>query len=163
MEQFRRLSLGKQLILGGGVLLLIDTFLPWQKISVLGFSHSWSAWHGFWGVIMGLATVVLVVWVAARIFEIAIPVDLPDGLTTLGLAALILAFAVIKNLADDYSAWGSYVGIVLAAVVGYGAWLNFGASGESLPSQRGHGSHHDASPSNDDAPPEGTSAPGDPV
>ncbi|MDX6388878.1 MAG: hypothetical protein QOD85_2680 [Gaiellaceae bacterium] len=133
MEQFRRLPLGRQLVLGAGILLLIDTFLPWQKVSVLGFSHSWNAWHGFWGTVMGLATIVLVAWVILRVLDVKLPFEAPDGLTTLGLAALILVFAVIKNLADDYSAWGSYLGIVLAAVVAYGGWLTFAASGEKLP------------------------------
>jgi hypothetical protein len=50
------------------------------------------------------------------------------------LGILIFAFALLKNLIDDYSAWASYVGVVLAAVVAYGAWLNFQESGESLPS-----------------------------
>jgi hypothetical protein len=34
---------------------------------------------------------------------------------------------------DDYSAWASYVGVLLAAGVAYGAWLAFGESGEELP------------------------------
>jgi len=134
MEQLKGLPLGRQLILGGGVLLLIDTFLPWQKWSIGPFSASVNAWHGFWGVVLALLTIALLVWVAARAFEVQLPVNVPDGVTTLGLSAVILAFAVIKNLADDHSAWGSYVGILLAAVVAYGAWLVFQASGESLPS-----------------------------
>lgn len=137
MEQVKGLPLGRQLILGGGVLLLIDTFLPWQKISVLGFSHSWTAWHGFWGVLLGLMTIVLVGWVAARAFGVELPASVPDGLTTVALGGLILLFALIKNIADDYSAWGSYVGIVLAAVVALGAWLTFQLSGETLPNLGG--------------------------
>lgn len=133
MEQVKGLPLGRQLVLGGGVLLLIDTFLPWQKISIGPFSNSWTAWHGFWGVLLGLMTIALVVWVAARVFGVELPVKIPDGVTTLALGGLILLFAVIKNIADDYSAWGSYLGIVLAAGVAYGAWLTFQSSGESLP------------------------------
>jgi hypothetical protein len=60
--------------------------------------------------------------------------QVPDGLATLGLAALILLFAIIKALSDSYVHWPAYVGIILAAAVGYGAWLVFHASGESLPS-----------------------------
>lgn len=137
MEQVKGLPLGRQLILGAGVLLLIDTFLPWQKVSVGPFSQSWTAWHGFWGVFLGLMTIALVVWVAARAFGVALPANIPDGLATLVLGALILLFAVIKNLADDFSAWGSYLGIVLAAGVAAGAWLTFQASGEALPNVAG--------------------------
>lgn len=137
MEQVKGLPLGRQLILGAGVLLLIDTFLPWQKVSVGPFSNSWTAWHGFWGVLLGLMTIALVAWVAARAFGVALPANVPDGVTTLALGGLILLFALIKNLADDYSAWGSYLGIVLAAAVALGAWLTFQLSGEALPNVGG--------------------------
>jgi hypothetical protein len=134
MEQFKSLPVGRQLILGAGVLLLIDTFLPWQKISFLGASASANAWHGFWGVLLGLMTIALVAWVAARVFGVELPASIPDGLATLVLSGAILLFAVIKTISDSYSAWGSYLGIVLAAGVAAGAWLTFQASGESLPS-----------------------------
>jgi len=83
---------------------------------------------------MCLALIVLLAWTLARAFGIALPAQLPDGLATLGLAALILLFAIIKALSDSYVHWPAYVGIILAAAVGYGAWLVFQASGESLPS-----------------------------
>jgi hypothetical protein len=68
------------------------------------------------------------------VYGVELPESLPDGLVTLVLGGLILLFALVKNLSDDYSAWASYVGIVLAGVVAAGAWLNFQASGEALPS-----------------------------
>ena len=56
----KALSTGTKLIAAAGLLLLIDTFLAWQKVSVevSGVevaSASQNAWHGFWGVVMGLA------------------------------------------------------------------------------------------------------------
>jgi hypothetical protein len=134
MEQLKRLPLGRQLILGAGVLLLIDTFFDWQQVSVSVITVGRSAWHGFWGIILCLALITLLAWTLARAFGIALPVGVPDGLATPGLAALILLFAIIKALSDSYVHWPAYVGIILAAGVGYGAWLVFEASGESLPS-----------------------------
>ena len=138
MEQLKRLSLGRKLILGSGVLLLIDTFLNWQSVSVsvsgvAVVSAGQSAWHGFWGVLLGLLTLALVLWVAARAFGIALPASVPDGLATLALGGLVVLFALLKTLTESYSAWPSYVGIVLGAGVAYGAWLAFQESGESLP------------------------------
>ena len=135
MDKFKELALGRQLILVGGVLLIIDSFFAWQKITFngIGISASASAWHG-WGVLMALLTIAIVGWVAARVYGVELPENLPDGLVTLVLGGLILLFALVKNLSDDYSAWASYVGIVLAGVVAAGAWLNFQASGEALPS-----------------------------
>jgi hypothetical protein len=141
MEQLQSLSLGRKLILAGGVLLLIDTFLAWQKVSfsaggVEFGSATANGWHGFWGVLLGLMTVAIVAWVIARMFGVEMPEGIPEGVVALALGGLILLFAVLKNLIDDYSAWASYLGIVLAAVIAYGAWLNFQQSGESLPSMR---------------------------
>jgi len=139
MEQLQALSTARKLILGGAILLLIDTFLDWQHVSVsLGgqelASGGQSAWHGFWGVVLGLMTVALIVWVIVRMFGVELPEGVPEGLVALVLGGLILLFAIIKVLADDYVHWPAYVGIVLAAVVAFGAWQNFQESGESMPS-----------------------------
>lgn len=138
MEQLKGLSLGRKLILGAGVLLFVDTFFAWQKVSVhvagvTDISATANAWHGFWGVLLGLLTISIVLWVAARAFGVALPADIPDGLATLSLGALIVLFAVLKTVTESSSAWASYVGIVLGALVAAGAWLAFQESGESLP------------------------------
>ena len=134
MEQLTGLSLGRKLILGAGVLLFIDTFFAWQKVSPLpGVDFTASAWHGFWGVLLGLMTIAILAWVVARAFGVGLPANVPDGLLTLALGALIALFAVLKTLTESYSAWASYVGIVLAVGVAAGAWMTFQESGESLP------------------------------
>ena len=83
--------------------------------------------------LLGLLTIALLLWVGARAFGVALPIKAPDGLVTLALGVVIVLFAVLKNLIDDFSAWASYVGMVLAAGVAVGAWLSFQESGESLP------------------------------
>lgn len=133
MKQLSALSTGRKLILGAGLLLLIDTFFHWQSVSIGPVSVGQSGWHGFWGVLIGLMTIALLAWVGARGFGVALPANVPDGLLTLGLGALIVLFAVIKALSDSYTAWPAYVGIALGALVAVGAWLNFQDSGEALP------------------------------
>jgi len=133
MEQLKGLPLGRQLILGAGVLLLIDTFLDWQQVSFLGHTAGQSAWHGFLGIVMCLALVVLLAWTIAKAFEIKHPAETaPDGLTSLGLTVLIVAFALLKALTDDAVHWPAWLGVILAAVMTYGAWLVHSASGDSL-------------------------------
>ncbi len=135
MDKLNALSLGKKLVLIAGVLLLIDTFLNWQQVDTVFGSAGQSAWHGFWGVLLGLMTVALVAWVALRAFgSVQLPEGLPEGLISLVLGALILLFSVIKVISDSYVHWPAYVGIILAAIVTYGAWLVFQESGESFPS-----------------------------
>jgi hypothetical protein len=129
MPDLRTLSTGTKLIAGAGLLLLIDTFLAWQKVEVkVGgveiASASQNAWHGFWGVAMGLVLIALLAWVAIQIFSVEIPsMNLPERTVTASLAGVVFVLALLKNLIDDYSAWPSYVGVVLAALVAVGGWM----------------------------------------
>jgi hypothetical protein len=146
MDKFRALSRGAQIMLIAGVLLLIDTFLPWQDFGdgvigeaaeQFGVDVSFSAWHGFWGWILGLLTLVLLAWIVVRIAAIDIPLPVSPAMTAALLGVLILFFAVIKNLVDDESTIWSYIGVVLAALIAYGAWTQVQESGgvETLKSE----------------------------
>jgi hypothetical protein len=125
MPNLSTLSRGTQVLVGAGVLLLLDMFLDWQSVDVGPFSAGQNAWSGFWGVIMGLALLVLLAWVIARVFDVNLPTELPEGQIIVGLGALIFVFALLKNLIDDYSTIWSYIGVLLAAGVAYGAWLRY--------------------------------------
>ena len=129
MDQLKALPLGRQLILGAGVLLFIDSLFHWRAIGPYGEN----AWNGFWGIFMCLMLIALVAWTAARAFGVTLPAQVPDGLTTLILGVLIPVFALIKAISDSYVHWPAWVGVILGAVIAYGAWLVFAASGEKLP------------------------------
>jgi len=140
MDRFNALGRGMQIMLVASVLLLLDSFIfNWQEVSidVLGVeaSSGINAWHGFWGVAMGLLTIVLLAWLVARLAAVDIPV--PVSLTGAVLAFLIFACALIKNLSDDYSTFWSYLGVGLAAVIAVGAWLQIQEAGgiETLKSE----------------------------
>jgi hypothetical protein len=133
MDQFKALPLGRQLILGAGVLLFIDTLLHWQEVSFGSISAGRNAWHGFWGFLMCLMVVAIVLWTAARAFNVSLPEQVPDGLATLALGVLIPVFALIKAISDSYVHWPAWIGVILGAVIAYGAWQVFAASGEKLP------------------------------
>ena len=130
MPDLASLSTGTKLLLGAGILLLIDTFFAWQKVTVEfagveAASASANAWHGFFGIVMGLLLIALLVWVGLQVAGVAVNVNLPAPETTIvaAVGALIFLCALLKNLIDDYSAWASYVGIALAALVAIGGWL----------------------------------------
>ena len=133
MPNISTLSRGTQLLVGAGVLLLIDMFLDWQSIDLGPISAGQNAWSGFWGVIMGLALLVLLAWVIARIFDVKLPAELPEGQIIVGLGVLVGVFALLKNLIDDYSTIWSYIGVLLAAGVAYGAWLRYGETASTSP------------------------------
>lgn len=147
MDRLKGLPLGRQIVLGAGVLLLIDTFLDWRQVSIFGNTAGESAWHGFWGIVMGLALILLLAYTAAKAFEVELPPDVPDGLTTLVLSVVVVVFAFIKAVSDSYTHWPAWAGVVLGAVMTYGAWLVYSESGESMPSFGGSSSSGSTPPS----------------
>jgi hypothetical protein len=145
MERFNALGRGMQLMLVGGVLFLIDLFLPWQKyngpfadaIEAAGGDISRTAFHGFGGWLLTLLTLVLLAWIVARMAAVEIPIPVSAAMTAAVLAFLIFAIAVLKSLVDDYSGWASWVGVILALVIAVGAWMQIQESGglENLKSE----------------------------
>lgn len=129
MDRLSALSRGMQIMLGAGVLLLIDTFLAWQSIDVGPFEVSQNAWHGFWGIVMGIALIALLAWAVARIAGVELRLPVSETMIATLLAVIVFLFALIKNLVDDYSTIWSYIGVLLAAALAFGAWLELQAAG----------------------------------
>jgi hypothetical protein len=127
-----KLTLGSKVVVGGGVLLLIDSFLHWQEVSFGPVSAGVSMWHG-WGVLVGLLLLVILAWEAARIAGVKIALGpLSSSMVTAGLSALLLLFTLIKVFTNSYVATWAWIGLVLSAGVATGAWLSMKAAGESL-------------------------------
>lgn len=134
MDRHRALSRGTQVMFVAAVLLLIDTFLDWQRFSAkLGeveiASVSYNAWHGFWGVLMGLLTIALLAWLIASMAGVAMQLPVSDMLLSAALGLAILLCAVLKGLTDDGSTAWAWVGVALAGVVALGAFLRVQESG----------------------------------
>jgi hypothetical protein len=134
MDRFKALSRGTQLMFAAGVLLLIDTFLNWQKFSaeIAGVeiaSVSGNAWHGFWGVLLGLLTIALLAWLVVAMLGVAVNLPVSDMLLSAALGAAILVCALLKVLTDDSSTLWAWIGLVLAALVAVGAWLRVQEAG----------------------------------
>ena len=129
---FSKLTLGSKIIAGAGILLLVDSFFHWQEVNFGPISAGVSMWHG-WGVLIGLVLLAIIAWEAVQMTETKIAVGpLSPTMVTILLAALLILFTLIKVLTNDYVATWAWVGLVLAIVVGVGAWLNMQEAGESL-------------------------------
>jgi hypothetical protein len=168
MERFNALGRGLQLMLVGSVLLLIDTFLHWQSVDTPIGTFGRSAWHGFGGVLLGLLVIVLIAWLAVQLAAVNIELPVSATLIAAFLAFMILIVAVLKNLVDDYSSFWSYVGIVLAAVIAVGAWMQVQETGgvESLKTEATSlrpPSTQSAPPAAQAPPPEPTPPPAEPA
>jgi hypothetical protein len=123
MERISALPRGIQLMLVGGVLLLIDSFLHWQSVSIGPISASRNAWHG-WGFLAGLLTIVLVAWLVARVAAADLRLPVSDTLAGAVLAVLILLFTFLKFIVDnEFRTFWAWLGLVLAVLIAVGAWL----------------------------------------
>jgi hypothetical protein len=131
-DRLSAMSTGTKIALPAAILLFIDLFLPWQDFGNeltegVGLDLSVNGWHGFWGILLGLVTLVLIVWLGLQVAGVDLSgVNLPvtHAMITLGVGVLLLAVAIIKLLTilgDEATIW-AYIGIVLAAVAAYGAY-----------------------------------------
>lgn len=134
-----RLSAAQKLLLAVGLLLLIDFFLPWQRacspdIPELGIQGTCvtatTGWSGV-GVIAGLFLVAMLVWEALLAFGSNINLgNMSPAAIGAGLAAGAALFTLIRALTGlELAALGTWIGIVLALVLGYGAYMRFQEAG----------------------------------
>ena len=139
MERLKALGRGTQMMLVAGVLLLVVTFLPWQEFDISAIAKAldiedevvtFNAWDGFWGWMLGLLTVALLVWIVVRLAVAAVPVPVWTAVAGV-VGTLVLFFAVVKNVVDNNSTIWAYVGVGLAAVAAAGAWLQIQDAGDT--------------------------------
>jgi hypothetical protein len=136
MDNLKALGRGTQVMFIAAVLLLIVMFFRWQEVDFGSVSGGQNAWHGFWGVVMGILTIVLVARIAARLAAVEVPIPLSFATTSFVLGVLIAICAVLKLLTDDYRNFWAFIGVGLAIAVAIGAWLEVQEAGgiESLKS-----------------------------
>jgi hypothetical protein len=138
MDGLMKLPRDVQVVLGAGVLLLIDSFLNWQQyrlsFGIIGGTIDLSEWGGV-GILAALLTVALVVWETARLFSPAISIgSLPEGVVSLLLALLVGLFTVITFLTHSAARhWPAWVGLILAIVIAVAAWSRARREGVQLP------------------------------
>jgi hypothetical protein len=101
-----KISNGNKILLGAGLLLLLDSFFKWNKVSYLGTSQSFdSAWsHGvgpLFGILLLLtvALVALIVLVDQKVIQMELP-TLPIKYSQLiaGLGVATVLFGIIRFL-----------------------------------------------------------------
>lgn len=129
MDNLKALGRGTQVMFIAAVLLLIVMFFRWQEVDFGVVSGGQNAWHGFWGVVMGILTIILIARIAARLAAVDVPIPLSFATTSFVLGVLIAICAVLKLLTDDYRNFWAFIGVGLAIVVAIGAWLEVQEAG----------------------------------
>ena len=142
-----KMSTAEKVLAGSSILLLIDSFLPWQRSCSAGelgeligqedVCFSLSAWSGsgaIFGVLMGLLTIVLIVAGVLSMTDAMRNVNMgsmsPDK--TLGFIGLAVAvFGLLKFLfvLTESPGYAAFIGLVLLVAIGWGAWQKIQSSG----------------------------------
>jgi hypothetical protein len=118
-----KMSTASKILLGAGILYLIDLFLPWQKVDVLPGCCSLSGTHGV-GILNLLLVIALIAWEVMAIM--GVNVSAPKALISAGLAAAILLFTIIKIAVDSEALYlFAWIGLLLALAIGYGGWMRW--------------------------------------
>jgi hypothetical protein len=138
-----KMSTAQKLLAGGSILLLIDSFFPWQSVDlggledILDVAVSYNMWQGsgaFAGIIAGLLAIALVIvgvlsmtGTMGSMNTGTMSADKLVGFLGLGVAGfglLKFIFAVTES-----PGWAAFVGLVLLLAIGYGAWQQLQSSG----------------------------------
>lgn len=163
MDVFSKHSREALAVLGGGVLLLILSFFPWQEASISIYSVSVNEWHGI-GLLAGLLVIALVVWEVLRLMAVNVSLGtLSPGLVSFGLAALAVVFTVIAFLDKGaYRNWPEWIALFVALLVGAAAVMRARAEGVQMP-QMSQGTPAGSARSAEPAAPAEAVAPSDPT
>lgn len=135
-----KMSTAEKLLAGGSILLLIDSFFPWQSVGfgdLLGVDLNFNMWQGsgsFFGIVAGLLALALVVVGIASMMGAMSNMNMgtmtADKLVA-WLGAGVFVFGILKFIfaLTESPAWGAFVGLVLLAAIGYGAWQKLQETG----------------------------------
>jgi hypothetical protein len=141
MEYWNKLTMGQKLVLGGALVMLIASILPWYKVSFdlgpLGSSsvsrNGWQSPGAIWSILAVLISLGFAGLIVAKEFG---NVTLPDlGGFTWGQAALaagaLVALCIVIKLINESShlSIGFFVGIIAAAAVAAGGYFRYTEEG----------------------------------
>lgn len=153
MDVLSKLSREAQAVLGGGVLLLILSFLDWSQWSFGPVSYGWNEWHGI-GFLAALLVIVMVAWEVMRLMQAKIELgSLSPGLISVALALLVALFTIITVFDFPSQNWPAWIGLIVALVVGAAAVMRARAEGVQMPQGMPGGSAAPAAPAAPSAPP----------
>jgi hypothetical protein len=147
----RNVGTNDLVVMGAGVLMFIDSFLPWYGVSVKGFGGgSVSGWHFFWTWLSVLLVIAVAGSVAARVFANrtlpAVAGGFSWGFITAAVSALVVLIILIRWVTypsapsgsgvDAGARIGTYLGLIIALVQAVFGYLSLMTAGEKMPWQK---------------------------
>jgi hypothetical protein len=130
LQRAKALPTGTKVVCGSGILLFFSLFLTWQNREVsygrTGTDTAMLDGWDTWGMVIGFATVGLITLVLlVNASDVDMSPDIRWDVIAFGGAVAILLLTLLKNLTDADSAWASYLGVLLAAGLVVGAYLDW--------------------------------------
>jgi hypothetical protein len=127
---FATLSTATKILLIGGLVYFIDTFLAWQRFCVGPFCASANAWGGdvgFLGLLSALAALALVAWEGMQLANVNVNLSMNRAQLSAILAGATVAFGVIKFIIclTSHPGFGAFIGIILLIAIAYGGWMKW--------------------------------------
>jgi len=133
-----KMSTAEKLLAGGSILLLIDSFLPWQSVGIADIlsvsANMWGGSGAFFGLITGLLAIALIV--VGVLSMTGTMANMNMGTMTADklvgwLGAGVFVFGILKFIfaLTESPAWGAFLGLILLVAIGYGAWQQLQATG----------------------------------
>ena len=126
-----RMTTGSKVVLATAILLFIDLFFPWQdllpsELDIFGVGGTINGFNGL-GVLVAILCIAVIVWEGMLAAGVNINMGTTSpALISAGLAGLTALLTIILFLTRlDGVAWGAFVGLVLALILAYGAYLRF--------------------------------------
>jgi len=128
-----RMSTASKILLGGTILYLIVSFLPWNRVCIPGggliadICPSANLWSGV-GIIAALLAIVILIM---EILTVAnVEVNIGDArsrsMIEAALAGGVLLFTILKIIIDnDALYFWAWIGLILALAIGYGGYLRW--------------------------------------
>jgi hypothetical protein len=146
----RNVGTNDLVVMGAGVLMFIDSFLPWFGASFAGFSSTASGWSSGFGAWFSILLVVAVAGVtAARVFGgRAMPAVgggavswnfITAAVSALAAIIILLRWVTFPSGSHGVSAggkFGIYIGLIVAIVQAVYGYLSIMGAGEKLPWQK---------------------------
>ena len=140
MDKINLLSMPEKAIAGGGILMLIASFLDWWSYSVEGFGSvgegGWGSPGSIWGVLAILISIVLAAIVlGTRLANMQMPA-LPESVTWGkvwgGGAAAVVVLMLLKawrimDVPVGGFGIGFFLGVIAAAAIAYGGYMMYTA------------------------------------
>jgi hypothetical protein len=120
-----KLSTASKILLGAGILYLINLFLPWQSVDLGPLAEDVTR-NGIaeLGLINLLLVIALLAWEGMAVA--GVDIQAPRALVSAGLAAGILLFTILKIITDnEFLAIFAWIGLLLALAIGYGGWMRW--------------------------------------